>query len=210
MMHDDDDDKCCWICLDGTIDDNVNPLYSPCKCPRLAAHKFCIAKWQLTSGKTHCAFCNKKYDHWKQLTSPDVLRSYYDVPSSIRFAFQVHSKQYVIPIQTYPCINVRVVLDTFNMLSGARFDNVKWLSCRVRDPFTNDTITVVGRDGVESTVHFVLIGKAYRRHLHHKMNSFEKVRNIASLIHSKVNRFIVGSTCKNESFRGRSRRWLGD
>jgi hypothetical protein len=198
----DDDVECCWICLDHKIDEDVNPLYSPCKCPRLA-HKFCIAKWQLTSGKTHCAFCDKRYDHWKQLTSPNVLQSYYDVPTSIRFAFQIQSKQYIIPIQTFPCINVRVVLDTFNMLSGANFDNVKCMSCRVRDPFTKDIITVVGRDGVESTVHFVLIGKAYSRYLHHKRNSFQKVsvsvRYIAGVIHSKVNRLIVGSTRKNQS-----------
>ncbi len=203
--NDDDngEEDCCWICLDNKLDDDVNPLYSPCQCPRLA-HMFCIAKWQLTSKITHCAFCKHQYHHWRQLTTPYVLQSYYDVPLSIQFAFQIKNNKYIIPIQTYPCINVQVVLDTFNMLTGTHYNNVKILSCKVRDPFTNDIITVMGKEGIESTVHFVLIGKAYKRYLLHKRKplqniSLVSVRNLINLIHSKVNRFISGSTRKNES-----------
>lgn len=195
-----DEDACCWICLDNSKDNDVNPLYLPCKCPRVA-HKFCIAKWQLTSGKENCRFCDMKYDHWKTLTSPEVLQPYYNIPTSIRFAFHVKSNEYKIPIQTHPCINIQVVMDTFKMLTGTKYSNVNFVACKVRDPFTMDIITVNGKNGLESTLHFVLIGKAYARFLDHKKRSVWKIplTSVVRRIQSKVNRFI-GSTSKNEVF----------
>lgn len=194
-----DEDESCWICFESTQVDDINPLYMPCKCPRIA-HKFCIAKWQLTSRKQYCGFCNTQYDDWKSLTYPSVLQPYYNIPSSIKFAFHVKSNEYKIPIQTHPSINVKVVMETFNMLIGTQYTNVNFVSCKVRDPFTKDIIIVHGKDGLESTVHFVLIGKAYERYLSNrtKVSVWRlSVERFARKIQNKVNRFI-GSTPKNE------------
>lgn len=112
---------------------------------------------------------------------------------------------YLIPVQTYPRINIQVVMDTFNMLTGSRYNNVNFVICKVRDPFTKDVIVVKGSDGLESTVHFVLINKAYERFLKQDHTSVWKpiwkaaCSDIYKKIHKRVNRFI-GFTRKNERF----------
>jgi hypothetical protein len=50
-----DEAPVCWICLDGPAADA--PLVQPCRCPAMAVHARCLARWQLQSAGTRCVAC---------------------------------------------------------------------------------------------------------------------------------------------------------
>lgn len=151
-------DECCWICL-GETDNEFNKLIKPCNCPRVA-HQFCIAKWQLVSNTHKCTFCRVKYPCWKNLTNPKALQPFYVVLNSILFEFRINSQIFVIPIQTYPSLNTRAVLQALTMISGRHTDFAS-LEFTITDPFTNESLIVQGKTGLHASVHFVLLQLAY-------------------------------------------------
>lgn len=57
-------DDVCWLCLDGPAD----KLVVPCRCPGLASHPLCLARWQLQqAGKDEeraCRFCHALLPSW--------------------------------------------------------------------------------------------------------------------------------------------------
>jgi hypothetical protein len=69
--HVPDDDDVCWVCLEGSLPDNL--IKSPCNCSQFS-HTACLARWQLqsvgTKNETHCRFCDSELPDWKEAFTP--------------------------------------------------------------------------------------------------------------------------------------------
>eukprot|EP00798_Chlamydomonas_sp_ICE-L_P031089 gene31089-6216_t len=93
---DDNIQDCCYICLDGSTDDNA--LTRPCKCPRLV-HAKCLALMQVhAAGKrneTNCEFCCQELPDWKMVLQPASR-----VPAKMNVTYK--GKAYSFDVQPGP------------------------------------------------------------------------------------------------------------